>query len=139
MRTTGSTPVFQAPKRGGPSPRVLVSFLLCARLPPLGLVVVWRGLRCPVRGKVLLTAVAFVSMTFMLTTYIGRQMNSGILIPEQAAGQFAQNDYTASAGTTTVLSATATAAPAPASTGEPTLAPHPEGGEMTPAPANPFG
>jgi hypothetical protein len=147
MRTTGNAPVFQVPKRGKPSARVMLGFFLCALVPPLGLVVVWRGLRCPVRGKVLLTAVAFVSMTLMLTTYIGHQMNSGILIPEQAAGQFAQNDYSASAGTTTVLSQAATTAPAPASTqqaapastGEAAPTPLPEGGEMTPAPANPFG
>jgi hypothetical protein len=150
MRTTGNAPVFQVPKRGRPSARVLVTFLLCALLPPLGLVVVWRGLRCPVRGKVLLSAVAFLSMTVMLTTYIGYQMNSGILVPQQAAGQFAVNDYTSSGGSTTVLSKTPTAAPAQATaqaTAPATAPASPEATpqanatepEMTLAPANPFG
>ncbi len=130
MRTTGSAPVFQVPKRNKPSARVWVTFLLCALVPPLGLIVVWRGLRCPVRGKVLLSAVALLSLTLMLTTYIGYQMNSGILIPQQAAGQFAVNDYTSATGAT-VQSAAPTAAPS--------QTPAPAEPEMTPAPANPFG
>lgn len=130
MRTTGSAPVFQAPKRAKPSARVWVTFLFCALLPPLGLVVVWRGLRCPVRGKLLLSLVAFLSMTLMLTTYIDRQMNSGILIPQQAAGQFAVNDYMSpreADAKTPAPGASSNATPAPAAPG------------MTPAPANPFG
>jgi hypothetical protein len=130
MRTTGSAPVFQVPKRNKPSARVFVTILLCALVPPLGLIIVWRGLRCPVRGKVLLSAVALLSLTVMLTAYIGFQMNSGILIPEQAAGQFAVNDYTASSGSTVQSSAP---------TAQPTQTPAPAEPEMTPAPANPFG
>ena len=130
MRTTGSAPVFQVPKRGKPSTRVWLTILFCALLPPLGLIVVWRGLRCPVRGKILLSLVAFLSMTLMLTTYISRQMDSGILIPQQAAGQFAVNDYTTAAGATVIT-------PAPAAATAATPAPAEPG--MTPAPANPFG
>jgi hypothetical protein len=118
------------PKRGKPSARVWVTFLFCALLPPLGLIIVWRWLRCPVRGKILLSLVAFLSMTLMLSTYIGRQMDSGILIPREAAGQFAVNDYTTGGGATVITPApsdAATATPAPA---EPI---------MTLAPANPFG
>ena len=135
MRTTGNAPVFQAPRRKGPSARVLAALAMCALLPPLGLVSVWRGLRCPVRGKILLTAVALLSLTVMLASYIGYQMNSGILVPQQAAGQFAVNDYTSSAGKTGVLAPTPAAAPA----ATPIPAPAAESPEMTPAPANPFG
>jgi len=130
MRTTGSAPVFQVPKRGKPSARVWITILMCALIPPLGLIVVWRGLRCPVRGKVLLSLVAFASMTLMLTTYIGHQMDSGILIPPEAAGQYAVNDYT-SPGSATVMSSAPNASP--------TVTPVPAAPEMTPAPANPFG
>ncbi len=129
MRTTGSAPVFQVPKRQKPSARVWVAVLLCALIPPLGLISVWRGLRCPVRGKVLLSLVAFLSMTLMLTSYIGHEMDSGILIPQQAAGQFVDNDYT-TPGEATVVS------PTPAA---PAATPAPAAPEMTPAPANPFG
>ena len=132
MRTTGSAPVFQVPKRGKPSARVWVTFLFCALLPPLGLIVVWRGLRCPVRGKVLLSLVAFLSMTLMLTTYISRQLNSGILIPQQAAGQYAVNDYTASDAGGAIVPT-----PAPSAATDSTLAP--AAPDMTLAPANPFG
>jgi hypothetical protein len=131
MRTTGSAPVFQVPRRGRPSARVWVTVLLCAAVPPLGLIVLWRGLRCPVRGKVLISALALLSMTLMLTTYISFRENSGILIPQQAAGQFEVNDYTSSAGSSvSVTSASQSAAPA--------ATPAPEQPEMTPAPANPF-
>ncbi len=131
MRTTGSAPVFQVPRRNKPSARVWVAVLLCALLPPLGLIVVWRGLRLPVRGKVLISLVALLSMTIMLSTYIGMQQNSGILIPQQATGQYAVNDYTSAAGAT--VTATSAATPAPSET------PAPAEPEMTPAPANPFG
>jgi hypothetical protein len=126
MRTTGNAPVFQVPRRNKPSARVWVAVLLCVLVPPLGLVMLWRGVRCPVRGKLLITAVAFVSLTVMLTVYIRYQMTSGILVPQQAAGQFAENDYTGAAGAS-VTAATATATPAPAEPSE------------TPAPANPNG
>ncbi len=130
MRTTGSAPVFQVPRRTKPSARVWVAVLLCILVPPLGLIMLWRGVRCPVRGKLLVTAVALVSLTVMLTAYISFQMNSGILVPQQAAGQYAENDYTAAAGAdVSVMTPTtaATATPAPAQPAE------------TPAPANPFG
>ena len=131
MRTTGSAPVFQVPRRSHPSARVWVTILLCALLPPLGLIVLWRGLRCPVRGKLLISALALLSMTLMLTAYISFRENSGILIPRQAAGQFAVNDYTASAGS----SVSVTQAGANAS---PTATTAPEQAGATPAPANPF-
>ncbi len=131
MRTTGVTPMFQVPKRSHPSARVWVTILLCALLPPLGLIVLWRGLRCPIRGKILVSALALLSMTLMLTTYISFRENSGILIPKQAAGQFAMNDYSSSAGASvSVVRSDAAASP------QPTAAP--EQAEATPAPANPF-
>ena len=134
MRTTGSAPVFQVPKRKRPSARVWIAFLLCVLVPPVGLFVLWRGLRCPIRGKILLSALALVSMTLMLSSFISYQMNRGILIPQQAAGQYAVNDYTSSSGA--VVERATEATPAPEAAGA-TVAP--AWPEMTPAPANPFG
>lgn len=132
MRTTGSAPVFQVPRRNAPSQKVWVAILLCALVPPLGLVVVWRGLRCPVRGKVLVSVVALLSLTLMLYAYINYQQNSGILIPQQAVGQFAVNDYTSATDAAVVAT--------PAATGAVTAdTPAPSEPEVTPAPANPFG
>ena len=135
MRTTSSAPVFQVPKRKRPSGRVWTAFFLCVLLPPVGLFVLWRGLRCPVRGKVLLSALALISMTVMLSLFISHQLNQGILIPQQAAGQYAVNDYTSSLGA--VVEKTAEATAGPDETAEATAAPAQP--EMTPAPANPFG
>ena len=135
MRTTGSAPVFQVPKRKQPSGRVWTAFFLCVLLPPVGLFVLWRGLRCPVRGKVLLSMLALVSMTVMLFSFISHQLNQGILIPQPEAGQFAVNDYTSSSGAVVERAAEATAAPE--ETLEVTAAPAQP--EMTLAPANPFG
>jgi len=134
MRTTGSAPVFQVPKRKRPSARVWIAFLLCVLLPPVGLFVLWRGLRCPIRGKILLSALALVSMTVMLSSFISYQMNQGILIPQQAAGQYAVNDYTSPSGPVVERSAETGSG-----TGAAGATVTPAQPAVTPAPANPFG
>lgn len=124
MRSTGNAPVFQVPRRGWPSARVWVTVLLCAALPPFGLIVLWRGLRCPVRGKMLLSLVALISMTAMLTGYIGSRRNLGTVVPLAGAASYAVNEYAPAKGAS-VAAATPTPAPAPP--------------QMTPVPANPVG
>jgi hypothetical protein len=79
-----------------------------------------------------ISALALFSMTLMLTAYISFRENSGILIPPQAAGQFAVNDYSSSAGSSVSVTQ-------PGGVAQPTSTAAPEQAESTPAPANPFG
>lgn len=66
MRGSADTPLFKTPKRQSkPSSRILVIALLTLLLPPLGLICLWRGARCPMRGKILLSIVGLASMTFI--------------------------------------------------------------------------
>lgn len=126
MRATGNSPIFQIPRRRASGARLWVTASLCALLPPVGLVLLWRRLRCPMRGKMLLSAVALVSMTLILSAYIARRQQSEIYVPQQAAQQLIIDDYTAQDA--------ATAAPqAPSQTAA--LAQP----DATPAPANPAG
>ena len=126
MRSTGSAPVFKVPRRGVPSARVWVTAFLCLAMPPVGLVLLWRGLRCPVRGKLLLSTVALLSMTMMLTAFIGFRRDSSLLVPIETGGQYAVADQTPTGG--------------PADGGAPAPeTPAPAQPQLTPVPANPAG
>lgn len=72
MRGAADTPMFKAPKKQPrPSSQLLVIALLTLLLPPLGLLCLWRGARCPMRGKVLLSIVGVASMTLIFVLMLG--------------------------------------------------------------------
>lgn len=100
MRGAGETPLFKTPKRrSGTSNRMLVITILTVLLPPLGLVCLWRGARCPMRGKILLSALGVASMTLIFTIILSGQVQVGDDLP--ISYQYAQT------------TAAPTAAPAP--------------------------
>ena len=70
MRASGVAPQFQPPTRNTPSKRMWIILLLNIFLPPVGLVLLWKSARNPLRGKVLISIVALLSMTLMLTLFL---------------------------------------------------------------------
>lgn len=82
MRVSADTPYIRTPrtqKRTGT--KTLVIMLVTLVLPPLGLVLLWRVARCPLRGKVLITALGVAVMVFAFSLYIGGQTPVGIDVP----------------------------------------------------------
>ena len=70
MRITGVTPQFQPPTRQVPSRRMWWTIGLCVALPPVGLVMLWTSARNPLRGKVIISIIAVLSMTLMITIFL---------------------------------------------------------------------
>ena len=70
MRISGVSPQFQPPSNQAPSRRMWVILVLCVALPPVGLILLWTTARNPLRGKLIISTVALVSMTLMLTVYL---------------------------------------------------------------------
>lgn len=70
IRTTGYVPNLRAPSRQTPSQRMWLIVALCVFLPPVGLLMLWTQARNPLRGKLIVSIIAVLSMTLMLTIYI---------------------------------------------------------------------
>ncbi len=70
MRATGVTPNFQPPTRQTPSTRMWITVALCVLLPPVGLILLWTTARNPLRGKLIISIIALLSMTLMLTLFL---------------------------------------------------------------------
>lgn len=112
-RTGGTATSFQSPRRNRPSTRMWIIALLCVVLPPLGLVGLWRTARCPMRGKLLLSALALASMTLMLVLLISHTVGDPYALPQPGGVYpYAQNDYYAPAAQPSADVQTATPAPA---------------------------
>ncbi|MDI9505194.1 MAG: hypothetical protein GX246_02910 [Clostridiales bacterium] len=75
-------PNLKAPRRKGPSKRMLLTILLCILLPPVGLVLLWGGVKCPVRGKLLLTLISALILVAMFTTFLVRRERAVTIIPQ---------------------------------------------------------
>lgn len=76
MRASGVTPNFQPPTRQTPSKRMWITVALCVLLPPVGLILLWTAARNPLRGKLIISIIALLSMTLMLTLFLlSRQPN----------------------------------------------------------------
>ncbi len=76
MRTSGYVPNFKAPSKSSPSNLMWLIVVLCVFLPPLGLIMLWARARNPLRGKLIVSIIALLSMTLMLTIYISLTRNS---------------------------------------------------------------
>ena len=71
MRTSGTAPVFKTPARNTPSGRMWLTIVLTICLPPIGMMLLWHGARCPLRGKILISLIGFASLTVMLVDILG--------------------------------------------------------------------
>ncbi len=81
------TPNFRAPGRRSIvklSRHTLVQILLILLLPPVGLAVLWRSSRFPMRGRVVLSALAVISMTAMFSLFLSWQTPDPVM-PTPAA------------------------------------------------------
>ncbi|MDL2206075.1 hypothetical protein LJC33_04060 [Eubacteriales bacterium OttesenSCG-928-N13] len=70
MRSTDYAPNFKTPNSQMPSRRMWLIVALCVILPPVGLFLLWTQARNPLRGKLIISIIAVLSMTLMLTIYI---------------------------------------------------------------------
>lgn len=112
------TPNFRAPGRRSivKLPRhTLVQILLILLLPPVGLAVLWRSSRFPMRGRVVLSALAVISMTAMFSLFLSWQTPDPVM-PTPAAPAPAASPTPAPTPVPT---------PTPAPTEAPTPAPTP--------------
>lgn len=84
MRVQGVAPNFQPPSRQTPSGDMWLTIVLCIFLPPIGLIRLWMMARCPLRGKFIISIIALLSLTLMLTVFISlRQQNAQLLEQNQ--------------------------------------------------------
>lgn len=79
-------PNLKVPGKKGPSHKMWLTALLCLALPPVGLVLLWGGARCPLRGKLWLTALSVVVMVTVMTLALEWQSRSAYPIVPQPAG-----------------------------------------------------
>lgn len=79
-------PNLKVPGKKGPSHKMWLTALLCLALPPVGLVLLWGGARCPLRGKLWLTALSVVVMVTAMTLVLEWQSRSAYPIVPQPAG-----------------------------------------------------
>ena len=70
MRASGYVPEFTPPSRNTPSRQMWFIVLLCVVLPPVGLVLLWTRATNPLRGKLIVSIIALLSLTLMLTWYL---------------------------------------------------------------------
>ena len=69
MRVSGIAPQFQPPNRQTPSRKMWIIIALCVVLPPIGLILLWTSARNPLRGKLIISIIAVLSLTLMLTLF----------------------------------------------------------------------
>lgn len=135
MRTTSNDSTYFAPPTPQrPSRRMWLIVALCVFLPPVGLILLWSQARNPLRGKLIVSIIALLSMTLMITIYLNIA----------AANRYRLDVLPPSAGQLQGIAST----PAPGDTPAPTGAPVPQnpdaaqGGasgtpQQTPVPADP--
>lgn len=82
MRVSANTPYIRTPRTQKRTSRTtLVIMLITLLLPPLGLVLLWRAGRCPLRGKVFITMLGIAVMVLAFSLYISRHTPVGIDVP----------------------------------------------------------
>lgn len=83
MRATGVAPNFQTPSRESPSAAMWITIALCVFLPPIGLIRLWASARNPLRGKLVISIIAVLSMTLMLVIYMSSRQHNSRLIEQE--------------------------------------------------------
>ena len=82
MRVPGNTPYIRTPRvQKRSSKRTIIIMLVTIVLPPLGLILLWRVARCPLRGKVLITMLGAAIMVLAFALYMGSSMPIGVDVP----------------------------------------------------------
>ena len=79
-------PNLKVPGKKGPSHKMWLTALLCLALPPVGLVLLWGGARCPLRGKLWLTALSVAVMVTAMTLVLEWQNQSAYTVVPQPTG-----------------------------------------------------
>lgn len=114
MRTTGYVPNLKAPSRRTPSQRMWLIVALCVFLPPVGLLMLWTQARNPLRGKLIVSIIAVLSMTLMLTIYISAHQSPNYAQVPPNYDHLAQSGYYDATRGLTAGTVTATVQPAAA-------------------------
>ncbi len=135
----GYVPNLKVPGKKGPSHKMWLTALLCLALPPVGLVLLWGGARCPLRGKLWLTALSVAVMVTAMTLILEWQ-NQAVypVVPQPTGYSLAQPAPTVQPSAQVQ---TAPAAQAPAQSGTAATA-QPQDQAAVPegvVPANPLG
>ena len=86
---TDYVPNLKAPRRKGPSKRMILAILLCIILPPVGLVLLWGGVKCPIRGKLLMTLISALILVALFTAFLVRRERAVTIIPQPVIPQTA--------------------------------------------------
>lgn len=125
-RSAAYTPNFQKPGRLGVVKlprRTIVQLLLLVLLPPVGLALLWRNARYPLRGQLLLSLLATLSLTCMLVFGFSRAPQEVIapapVAPAPAATATPEPTPTPSPEELAALAAAANPTPTPEPTPEP--------------------
>ena len=98
MRDT-YVPNFKVPVKRKPSRAMITTILLCVLVPPLGLVLLWGKVRCPLRGKLWISSLSLVCMVAGMALLINWREQASYTPPQipvtytygdvQSAGQAA--------------------------------------------------
>ncbi len=75
-------PNFKVPGRRGPSASMWITLVLCAAFPPAGLLLLWGKVRCPLRGKVWISAVSVAILVCELTLFLAWREQANYVQPE---------------------------------------------------------
>ncbi|MBR2571454.1 MAG: hypothetical protein IKE30_04930 [Clostridia bacterium] len=99
MRNEGYVPNFKVPAKNGPSRLMKLTILLCIVLPPVGLFLLWYKVRCPLRGKALLSVLSLIALTGMLVFGIRLYKRPSVVTPiSQGIYQASPNGITPTPG-----------------------------------------
>lgn len=75
-------PNLKVHRRRGPSARMWVTIILCVVLPPVGLMLLWGKVRCPLRGKVWISSISALIMVAELTLILSWQAGKNVVTPQ---------------------------------------------------------
>ena len=75
-------PNLRVPPPRKPSSLMWVTVVLCVILPPVGLLLLWGKVRCPLRGKFWISLLSVAVMVTMLTFYLQWRARVAYVVPE---------------------------------------------------------
>ena len=75
-------PNLRVPPPRRPSSLMWATVVLCIILPPIGLLLLWGKVRCPLRGKLWISILSVTVMVVMLTFYLQWQARNAYVVPQ---------------------------------------------------------